>query len=101
MTSETSTTTRDILSPVTLRSELECRVWWALSQASGLGIGEAELIKKTDGTQGFILKIMQPFIESGNIIARIQQVGTGGTCDHFYRLATPVQIQLIPKTLSK
>lgn len=66
----------------------EVRVWGALicDNNAGFGIGEEELLKTTGLNREALYRVLVPLAEQGIVECRLQQIGTGGTRDHFYRL---------------
>lgn len=64
---------------------------------SGFGVGEEDLLKTLSLPRPQLYQVLCPLIHRGMVEVRLQQIGTGGTCDHFYRLKEPSIICVQPK----
>ncbi len=87
-------TTRE---PIELRDRESLLIWQCLLSAPKIGIGEEELIRLTGVERKKILSKLRLLEEEEIITNRLQQVGTGGTSDHFYALLVPYKIMLVPQ----
>src|SRR3989344_210061 len=73
---------------VVVQHSNEALVWYWLIrlQNSSFGAGEEDLIEKTKLQRGEVCRVLRSLLEVDLVDHRIQQVGTGGSTDHFYRL---------------
>lgn len=86
---------------VALMSRNEVLLWYELiHKSAGLGIGEDELMKQTGISRSSLLRLLSDFEETDVVTSRIQQVGTCGTTDRFYKLTDLKKYQIMLVTTS-
>lgn len=72
-------------------------VWHALLyRAERIGIGEDALLKKANIARGELLTILRPLEEDGTVTSHLQQIGTGGTSERFYKIERKFRIMVEP-----
>lgn len=86
---------------IELANRPDLLVWYELAYHGNLGFGsgEEDLLKTTGISRSQLYQILCPLIDRGLVETRLQQIGTGGTRDHFYRLKEPHAIYLRPRQL--